>query len=265
MSTFERTLSHSQMSSGFPHPIVRHFCPVIFLLFSVVCEFPGTVEAQSQVEVEPYLGLYQPTNILASGDGVPADAGDTVKHKGSVALGMRVTISRPGRRLGFEGTIGYAPSALWSSLQVCCPPSGVPRTYSAHVITLSAKALLRVSPPDARVGLHVGGGVGLVGHGGDAYDNARSYHAATFLGGIANVGASIPLAQRMRVRFDAEDFAYFAHLGPCTRTGPGVGGVCDVFGQEAGKTTGSRLQNDLVLSLGFSLNLTELNRASNRD
>ena len=263
MSSGKPPVSHSQISWGVPHPMVRHFCSAIFLLFSVVGELPGSLEAQSQVEVEPYVGLYRPTSILASGDGFAADAGDTVKHQGSVALGMRVTISRLGRRLGFEGTFGYAPSALWSNLLYDGP--GVP-TYAAHVITLSAKASLRVTPPDVRTGLRVSAGVSLVGHGGDAYPTTDYTGPRTFLGGIAGLGGSVRLGRWLGLRIDGEDFVYSAHLGKCTRTGPGSGSVCDVYSENANRgPTGSRLQNDLVLSLGFSLNLTELNRAPNID
>jgi len=34
--------------------------------------------------------------------------------------------------------------------------------------------------------------------------------------------------------------------------GSGLRGVCDVFGEWAARTTGARLQNDLVLSVGIA-------------
>src|SRR5437667_1119405 len=37
-----------------------------------------------------------------------------------------------------------------------------------------------------------------------------------FVGGIANAGAAVKPVGWLRLRFDAEDFVYFAHLGPCT-------------------------------------------------
>jgi hypothetical protein len=97
----------------------------------------------------------------------------------------------------------------------------------------------------------VGGGLGAVGHGGDAYVGWYT-GPRTFLGVIANLGGVIKLAGPVGLRFDAEDFTYPARLGLCTRTGPGSGSVCDVVGNAAGGTTGSRLQNDIVLSLGFA-------------
>jgi len=234
------------------------------ILLTIAWAIPRAVTAQTQLEVAPYIGRYQPTTILGSGDGVPADAGDAVKHLGSVTRGIRVTTWWPGR-LGVEASVGYAPSSLWSNLVVYegvaypppphVEPVSVKAVYPAHVWTVSAKALLRVPLPRVRGVLHVGGGLGAVGHGsgyGGAYPQWYS-GPRTFLGVIANLGGVIKLVGPVGWRFDAEDFVYLAHLGPCTRTGPGTGSVCDVVGEAAGPSTGSRLQNDLVLSLGLAL------------
>jgi hypothetical protein len=85
------------------------------------------------------------------------------------------------------------------------------------------------------------------------------------LGGIASLGEGVKLGRWLGMRIDAEDFVYSAHLGPCTRMGPGGGSVCDVYSEGPNRSTGSRLQNDLVLSVGFSLNLTEQNRPANHE
>jgi hypothetical protein len=216
------------------------------VLLTIAWASPRAVTAQTQLEVAPYVGRYQPTTILGSGDGVPADAGDTVKHLGSGMWGIRVTRWGSGR-LGVEASVGYAPSSLWSS--------SASTVYRAHVLTVSAKALMRVPLPAVRAVLHVGGGLGAVGHG-SAFDGAYpNWYSGprTFLGLIANLGGVINLVGPVGVRFDAEDFVFPTHLGPCTRSGPASGSVCDVFGNSAGRTTGSRLQNDIVLSLGLAL------------
>ncbi len=68
--------------------------------------------------------------------------------------------------------------------------------------------------------------MGLVDHGGGAWNSDQSYHGPKmFVGGIANAGAAVKPVGWLRLQFDAEDFVYFAHLGPCTRSGPGSG-VC---------------------------------------
>jgi hypothetical protein len=87
------------------------------VLLIIAWALPCAVTAQTQVEVAPYMGRYRPTTILGSGDGVPADAGDTVKHLSSATWGIRVTKWGPGR-LGVEASVGYAPSSLWSNIVV---------------------------------------------------------------------------------------------------------------------------------------------------
>src|SRR5260370_14283915 len=106
------------------------------------------VTAQTQLEVAPYVGLYWPTSSLAFGGG-----GARVRQQTGVIKGARVTWWGPGR-LGIEGTVGYAPSDLWTSNAL---------TYPAHVTTGRVKAPLRVTPPAARAPLHVAGGGRLGG------------------------------------------------------------------------------------------------------
>lgn len=195
--------------------------------------------------------------FLGSGDASPPiGARDTVRYESSLTLGLRVTKWWPGR-LGFEGRVGHAPS---SSLRISGGASITPQPifYSSDVWTMSAEALVRLTAQTARAAFRLGGGVGLVGHGGGAYDPTDYIGPTTFVGGIAGVGAAIKVGRWMSLRLDAEDFMYSAHLGPCRRSGAAGPGVCTVFGNNAGRTTGSRLQNDLVLSLGFALDLSKL-------
>jgi len=166
-----------------------------------------------------------------------------LQQQTSVIKGARVTLWGPGR-LGIEGTVGYASSGIWSSV------SGL--TYPAHVLAGSVKARLRVTPPAARPALHVAGGVSFVGRNGDAYP---SWYLGpwTYVGGIANVDAVIKLARWVGLRFDAEDFVYAARLGQCTRAGGNQPGVCEVYSfSRSNQSTSSKLQNDLVLSLGIA-------------
>ena len=214
-------------------------------LLSVALGLLHTEAAHAQIEIAPYAGAYRPTSILGSGAGV------TLKQRPSIALGVLVTHWWPGH-LGIEGTLGYAPSPLKGTQD--------PSPVSAHILAASAQGLLRVTSAKARVGLQMGGGVGLVNHGGFAYP---PWYAGptTFLGGIASVGASIRLTKRLAVRFDAEDFIYSAYVGRCTRTGAPGGGACDIWnagelgsgGTSSATPTASVVQNDLVLSVGFAL------------
>ena len=211
-----------------------------FALLGVFCSLPPLA---AQTQWEPYIGLYWPTNILAS------DSGRTVKHQSSVALGLRVTKWWPSQ-WGFEASFGYAPSSLMSTYATSIQRPA----YGAHVLTVSAQALLRLTPPAARARLRVGAGLSLVGHGGgSAYPEWPDYMGPrTFVGGIASLGGVINLNNWLGLRIDAEDYVYVAHIGPCGISELGFG-VCDVHGGHTLKSTGSRLQNDFVLSLGFSM------------
>jgi len=218
-------------------PARLHVCSCGFALLGSACGVLPLV-GQVQLEVAPFAGLYWPTSSLATGAG-----GASVNHQAALIEGWRVTVWGPGR-LGIEGAFGSAPSDLRTSV------AGL--TYPAFVRAKSVKARLRVTPPAARAALQVAGGVGWVRHSGYAY---LPWYVGpwTFTGGIANASALIKLVRWVGVRFDAEDFVYSAHLGPCTRYG-GAPGVCDVYnGSPTNGPTGSTLQNDLVLSVGIAL------------
>lgn len=205
-------------------------------LLGLGCGVPCSVTAQKRLELVAYVGRYRPTSILGSGAGV------MLKQQASVTEGARLTLWWPGR-LGIEATVGAAASALWSSL------SGP--NHPAAVQTASAKVLFQVTPLAARAAFRVGGGVGRVGHSGMAYPTWY-VGPTTFVGGIANVGASINLTPWLVVRFDAEDFVYPAHVGPCTRTT--TSDICDIwFTAPAATPTASVLQHDVVLSIGIGL------------
>ncbi len=205
----------------------------VVILLGIAWGILDAVTAQAQLEVAPYVGLYLPTNSLESSvDG-------TVKQQSSVTLGVRVTTWWPGRQ-GFEASAGYAPSSVLT----------VGNSVPAHVLTVSAKLLWRVTPPAARAGLHVGGGIGIVGRGGPAYPDGEYLGPRASFGGIAVVGGVIKVASSLQWRFDAEDFIYFADV-TCRRTGAG-GGVCSAGATTGNTPTPSRLQNDVVLSLGLA-------------
>src|SRR5260370_758803 len=218
----------------------RRIRSTALVLLGVAGGMPRAAVAQTPLEFDLYVGRYRPTSILASGVGV------TLKQQGGITVGMRMT-KWWSARLGIEGTVGNAPSALWSSLH------GL--TYPAQVLTASAKALLRVTPSAARATLHVGGGVGCISHSGDAYPTWY-VGPTTFLSGIANLGAAINATLWFVFRLDAEDFVYAAHVGDCTRTRSES--VCDIWtvavltGVTATPTS-SVVQHDFVLSLGFAL------------
>jgi hypothetical protein len=198
--------------------------------------------AQTHWDAALYAGVYWPTHYLASEGGV------TLQQRKSVTLGTRVTVRWP-TRLGIEGTVGYASSSLSSSLE------GV--SFPAHVLTVSAKGLFRVTPADAHARFQVGGGVGLIDHGSDVAYPPWYAGPRTFFAGVLNAGAVIGLDRWLALRLDMEDYVYSAHLGQCTRYRGGDDGVCDVYFPSANRLTSTspKLQIDFVLSLGIAVAL----------
>ena len=92
---------------------MRSICTTFLTIASVITH---SVAAQPQTEVTPYIGSYRPSNILGLGRDTAylSGVGNTVKHLSGVTWGVRVTKWWPGH-LGMEASLGYAPSALWSS------------------------------------------------------------------------------------------------------------------------------------------------------
>ncbi|HVH32269.1 MAG TPA: hypothetical protein VNA31_11510 [bacterium] len=183
--------------------------------------------------VAPFAGQYVPTGDLASG------GGNTMKQARSVVIGTRLSVWLRAY-WGIEGTVSYAPSRLLIS-------NGA--TYPGYVLAASAKALFRLGAPQARARFHVGGGLGLVRYGGDAYlwyGSTSTGHggSATFFSGIANVGYTFQLTRSMALRVDAEDYVFAPHFDTCSR---GVSGVCYVV-WPGGATTS--LQHQLAWSVG---------------
>ncbi len=175
-----------------------------------------------------------------------------MKQATSLSLGGRLAMWLPGP-LGLEFTLNYAPSDVTASgVSLHCGCGSFPGPSAAHVTAGSAKAVVRLGPPDATVAFHVGGGVGLVDHGGDAYTSDVNLQSsgARFFSGVVAAGAAFKLGSSLALRFDAEDYVFKAQF-QCRYTYT-ASGVCWAVNQ-GGTSTSSKLQNDLVLSLGLAI------------
>lgn len=169
----------------------------------------------------------------------------------SVSLGSRLTVWLPGR-VGIEFTVNYAPSDVKG---IGAYSGAFAGPTAAHVMAGSAKALVRQGSPDATPAFHVGGGVGIVDYGGPAYSfgDLQSGHAS--FSGIVTGGATFGLSSSLAMRLDAEDYVFIAHF-QCSYNYQDRG-VCAAVNQ-GGQNSSSKLQNDLVLSLGLAIHLTRL-------
>ena len=194
--------------------------------------------AQTHVDVVPYVGLYVPTASMVSGD---SSGFQPVTQEATFALGARLTVGLPSG-LSIESTFGYAPSSVNSAATYdCC--------NAAHVFIASNRVLVPVVL-GGPVLLRLGGGLGLVAHGGRAYIHTGG---ATVLAGVASGGLAIKLYEsRLTLRLDAEDYVFKPDLSAepgCDRGG--YTGVCGHLMRSTGYK--SPLQNDLVLSAGLAL------------
>jgi len=204
----------------------------------VACAVTRVAAAQVHLDVVPYAGVYVPTAKLVDEPTIPV----TFEQNASFALGSRVIVWLPGR-LGIEGTFGYTSSGL---TQVGDLGSG---PHAAHVITASARVVVPVSLAGGPPVFRLGGGVGLVGHGGAGYAGASG---ATRLAGTVSAGAAFKLgASALTLRLDAEDYLYGAHFSATSFTCTTNLGLCGVVKRDP--YTKSRFQNDVVLSLGLAV------------
>ncbi len=210
---------------------------------------------QVSVEFTGLGGLYLPVaNVLEVEDDILDELGAlmgieldewTGKHKAGFALGGRVN-------LWFTDVFGVEGSFIYSfgnaETEITGSDAGVPFSESAdssaHVWLASLKGLYRFRPQDS-FRLHIGGGLALIGHGGDAYDFFSEAFGAdiegkTDIGGVINVGAIFDVAEQVAIRFDIEDYIY--------------AGKFDVEGATL-DITKSKLQNDLLFTGGISIRL----------
>jgi hypothetical protein len=194
--------------------------------------------AQRGLDFVPFAGFYAPTTNMMN----PAFPGVPAMTQRSSVLGGRVTWWLPSR-VGIEGTLAYAPSNVNPSATYdCCD--------AAHVITASARVLAPVLSVGGSPLLRVGGGMGVVSHGGRAYANTSG---ATSIAGIASAGMALRLGPTpLMLRLDAEDYLFKPHLGAqpgCDRAG--YTGFCGQL-LRAPTAFKPQFQNDVVLSVGLA-------------
>lgn len=210
-----------------------------FVAVLTVISLTPPAAAQDRLDAVPYVGAYRPMGDMVSGD---TNGLQPVTQQPTFALGARFTVwLRSG--VGLEGTLGYAPSHVNSGVTYdCC--------NAAHVIMASTRVVAPIGETNGSVSLRLGGGLGLVAHGGRAYIHVGG---ATSVAGTASAGIAIKLpSSRLRLRLDVEDYVFKPSLS--ARPGCDTGGYTGVCGHLARLTSyKSPLQNDFVLSAGLAL------------
>jgi hypothetical protein len=175
-------------------------------------------------EITPQLGMYMPTEMLTTDVGSPN--GEFRRQVTAGGLGARLGL-RLVKHFGLEATAFYSRSmvAVAENAEVVDIPAGVLMT--------SARGVLKIGGTQ-RGGwnLHLAPGIGMIVRHGAAWEGTSgNVDPAVVLAG----GARVPLGKNgMAFRIDLENFMSRAQFTT----------------QEDG-VTGSRIQNDFILSTGF--------------
>jgi hypothetical protein len=181
------------------------------------------------LELEPYLGVYIPTQSVVD-QNIPGVGDVKGSQKTGMALGARLTA-------WLAGPLGFEINGAYNFSDVEEGDGTTPTDTSAAVWMADGRLILKLLP--GPVGIHVTGGVALIGYTGDAYSEVTE--GKTNLGGVAGAGLRFKLPGIFAIRGDADVFVYKAQL-----TGD--------FG--AGETqTNSEWQVDLLLSAGLVIGL----------
>lgn len=179
-------------------------CPVVAALGAIITLMPRATE-QVTFEVAPYAGVCVPLgSMLRPSPPSQVFIGQTgvvtlVAQCKTVALGGHVT-AWLAPRLGVEGTAGYAPSGV-----------NVGALNDGHVMMGSGRLVV---VPLTFLGVlssfHISGGVGIVNHGGAAYDGVGG---ATRAAPTVGVGVAVRVGDSRLLRIDVEDAWFRPHPG----------------------------------------------------
>ena len=212
--------------------MTKQWCGLVVAL-ALFGALPATAPAQS-IEVEPYLGAYVPTTNLISQtlEGVPlvGTADFTARQQEALALGARATVWLT--TFGVEGNFYYA----FSDGEVAVDE--IPAEESAGVWAADARVIVNLLP--GPLGLHVNGGVALIGRTGDAYAEVTS--GKTNVGGVAGAGITFKLPGMFGIRADVDGYFYSNEM---TMDDPDLGSI----------TFDSAFQADVVASAGLVISL----------
>ncbi|PYO66316.1 MAG: hypothetical protein DMD69_14420 [Gemmatimonadetes bacterium] len=236
----------------------------LFAGLSPLFALPSAGAAQVNLEFVPYAGVYVPMQKLVD-QFIPSSAPFgcncqfSLEQKRQATLGGRLTVWWTSH-LGAEATLGYSGSGV-STVGTQVDDS------SAHVVTVSARALMRISPTGGSPWLQLGGGVGHVSRGGGAYSELGttlpSVCGTGHFAGVVSAGAGFALGRgRLALRLDAEDYLYGARLY-VNGESPGCDypqSQCRGLGDQLcnviqGTSPVNKFQDDLVLSVGLAVTL----------
>jgi len=182
---------------------------------------PATAQ---RVSISPTLGVYIPTTDLYN-----AASGGQFRQEVALSVGARLGFWFSDR-VGIQATGNWVPS----SLQYTLTSTGATQTGNADLWFGSGRLTVFLIKPSSPIFLAIGGGVGVVGRSGAAYDSL-GVGSTSDVSGVASVGAGVHLGP-LQLYATADDYIYTATL-----TGTSV--------------TSSKQQNDIQLAIGLGIPL----------
>lgn len=196
---------------------------------------PSTLSAQSQVQVtvSGFGGAILPASNLVDVL-IPEVGAFSFGHKTGWNAGGRLAVW-PTTRIGIEVEAAYVGSNV--DVAGILPPDFVAdTTISATMFMGSLNVMWAViAPPLEPVAFYVSGGAGLVSRGGDFFEGSDD---TSDVAGVLGLGLRYGLGPGWRIRFDARD--YISSF---------INKDLDAALEAAGGT-GSKLQNDILLTVG---------------
>lgn len=149
------------------------------------------------IELEPYIGVYVPTQDIVKDDIL----GVTGSQKEGLVVGARLTFWLAGP-FGIEGNFTYAFSDGEED-------DGTTVTEESAAVWMGDGRLIwKVLP--GPLGIHLTGGVAVIGRSGDAYDEVTE--GKTDFGGVLGAGLRVKLPGVFAIRGDVDVFGYSAKI-----------------------------------------------------
>ena len=147
-----------------------------------------------KLELTPYAGVYIPLTNVVQLVLLPIQG----THQASVAFGGRATFW-VGGPFGLEGSFNYAPSNVTGGILQQTV------TGEAYVWAGSGRLMIRVGKLTSPVSLLLGGGIGYVGRGGEAYEDFENKGSVGYSGTFA---LRFKITNSVAIRLDLEDYIY---------------------------------------------------------
>jgi hypothetical protein len=195
---------------------------------------PSAAPAQAKFELTPFAGSFYPLMKMCTDCN---NDGSDVRGRllNAAAVGGRLTYWFTGS-LGFEGAVGYT----WSRVEISVDASGFATALSGKGTVLLASGRLLYRP--SRTNLHFIIGGGMVKRGGDLWKSAKDIAGTklTSPAGILGLGVRASVTPKFALNVTAE--GHFYSYDPR-------------FGPTGDESNGSKLQTDLLLSIGVPITL----------